>query len=93
VAEDSDNYKIIGLGLDGVDGHIRITRAKVFHLLGGSRETHERMQGSCIRFTEKLDARGKQLGQLDRQELSDLAAECEMNLLMPPARSEGRGKA
>jgi hypothetical protein len=91
VAEKADNHRIVGVGLDGADGHVRITRAKTFHLLGGSEETHEKMQESCIRFTEKLDARGKQLGDLGRQELRELAAECDMNLLLPPAAA-GKGR-
>jgi hypothetical protein len=93
VAQKSENHKIIGVGLDGADGHVRITRAKVFHLFGGSDETHARMQESCVRFTEKLDARGKRLGELGRQELRDLAAECNMNLLLPPVPADkGRQK-
>ena len=34
----------MGLGLDGEDGHRRVTRGKEFLLVGGSEETHERMQ-------------------------------------------------
>ena len=80
---DSNDAKIIGLGLDAKDGHVRITRHRIFHLLGGSEQTHEKMQESCIKFTEKLDKRGKRLAQLERSELHELAAECEMNLLEP----------
>ena len=83
MAADSSDAKIIGLGLDGDDGHVRITRHKVFHLLGGSEQTHEKMQESCIKFTEKLEQRGKRLAQLERSELHELAAECEMNLVDP----------
>ena len=77
------NHKphLLGLGLDNSDGHVRITRGCNFHLLGGSHETHEAMQEKCIKFIEKLDARGKQLDDMDRGELLDLAAECDMNML------------
>jgi hypothetical protein len=70
------------LGLDGKDGHIRVTRAKVFELYGGSEETHAKMQESCIRFSEKLDKRGKRLEDLPSGELHDLAAQCELTPLL-----------
>ena len=76
--------KLLGLGLDGDDGHLRVTRGKNFHLVGGSRDTHESMQEKCIKFNEKLDARGKQLEELDGQEFLDLAHDCQMNVLSPP---------
>ena len=75
--------KLLGLGLDNTDGHVRITRGRNFHLMGGSQNTHEAMQEKCIKLNEKLDERGKQLEDLDRGELRDLAAECDM--IMPNA--------
>ena len=78
--------KILGVGLDNDDGHVRMTRAKNFHLIGGSRETHEVMQVKCVKFNEKLDARGKELEDLERGEFVELAGECEMNVLEPPPR-------
>ena len=74
---------LLGLGLDNQDGHTRITRGENFHLLGGSQETHEVMQDKCIRFNEKLQARGKRMGELVRQEFLDIAAECEMVVATP----------
>ncbi len=78
-----NNAKLLGLGLDNQDGHIRVTRGENFHLLGGSQETHEVMQDKCIRFSEKLQARGKHMGELARQEFLDIAAECEMTIAAP----------
>jgi hypothetical protein len=52
---------IIGVGLDGADGHQRITRTEDMVLVGGSSETHERMQETAIRFAEGLEKRGKRL--------------------------------
>ena len=74
--------KLIGLGLDNKDGHIRITKAQVFELYGGSEETHARMQESCIKFSEKLDQRGKRLEDLPSEQLHDLAAQCELTPLV-----------
>ena len=78
------NRKILGVGLDNDDGHVRMTRAKNFHLIGGSQETHEVMQEKCVKFNEKLDARGKELEDLEHREFIELAGECEMNVLEPP---------
>ena len=72
--------RLLGLGLDNADGHVRITRGENFHLLGGSHETHQAMQEKCIRLNEKLDERGKRLEDLERGEMLDLAAECDMHV-------------
>ena len=84
VVRERSKAMLLGVGLDNDDGHVRITRGENFHLIGGSAETHGVMQEKCITFNEKLNARGKQLEQLEGQELADLAAECQMNLLRKP---------
>ena len=73
--------KLLGIGLDKDDELIRVTRGKNYHLVGGSRETHRSMQEKCVKFNEKLTARGKELEDLEHQEFLDLAAECRMNVL------------
>ena len=78
----------LGLGLDGDDGHVRVTRGENFHLFGGSHQTHEQMQDSCIQFNEKLKRRGKHIDDLEPRELMDLAAECGMNLAGRPRRGD-----
>jgi hypothetical protein len=40
----AESVGLIGLGLDNQDGHKRITQGEEFLLVGGSEETHERMQ-------------------------------------------------
>ena len=44
----------LGVGLDGKAGEQRLTRTENFFLVGGSEETHERMQDATIRFNEFL---------------------------------------
>jgi hypothetical protein len=61
----------LGVGLDG-DGHRRVTQAEHFLLVGGSAETHERMQETVVRFEEALDKRGKQLRDVSPEEAVDL---------------------
>lgn len=64
---------LLGLGLDGDDGHKRVTKGDDFVLLGGSAETHERMQDLVMRMNENLRRRGKQFGDLSSREFEDLA--------------------
>ncbi|MFW6145930.1 MAG: hypothetical protein ACOC7R_01195 [Planctomycetota bacterium] len=66
-----------------------MTRAENFHLFGGSHQTHERMQDSCILFNEKLKLRGKRLDDLAPRELMELAAECGMDLAVGPRPFDG----
>jgi hypothetical protein len=75
------NRSLLGLGLDNDDGHVRVTRGRNFHLVGGSEETHESMQEKCIKFNEKLSQRGKELEDLESKEFHDLADECRMNVV------------
>ena len=62
----------LGVGLDNQDGHQRLTKAENFLLVGGSAETHERMQDTAIRFGEALKRKGKALHQTSAEEALDL---------------------
>jgi hypothetical protein len=63
---------LLGVGLDHADGHKRITQAEDILLIGGSEETHEKMQDVVIYFSESLDQRGKSLRDAEPQEVIDL---------------------
>jgi hypothetical protein len=65
----------LGVGLDGKDEHKRVTTSEYFLLVGGSEETHGRMQDTVIRFTESLEKRGKGLGETSPEEALDLLRE------------------
>jgi hypothetical protein len=65
----------VGVGLDGKDEHQRLTRSEHFLLVGGSAETHERMQDTAIYFGEALERRGKALGETSTAEALDLLRE------------------
>ena len=64
--------KMLGIGLDRKDEHIRITKGDNFYLYGGSEATHDRMTETVIRFNEKLDAKGKRLEDLSKDEFKDM---------------------
>lgn len=66
---------ILGLGLDATDGQKRITRTDEMILVGGSRETHERMQETAIRFSEALEKTGKRLPEVSVRKAIDLLRE------------------
>lgn len=66
---------LLGLGLDGDDGHTRLTRGKNFVLYGGSQETHAQMQETAVKINEQLDRRGKQLEEVSPRELRDIYRE------------------
>lgn len=65
----------LGVGLDNDDGHHRRTRCENFLLIGGSEETHERMQETAIRFNEGLKRRHKSLQEASLEEIIDLLHE------------------
>ena len=76
--EDDESREIVGflgVGLDNKDGHQRLTRSEHFLLVGGSAETHERMQDTAIRFGEALRKRGKTLHETSTEEALDLLRE------------------
>jgi len=64
---------LLGLGFDGKDGHLRITRGKNFRLFGGSKTTHQMMQEKAVKFNEQLRNRGKALEEINRSEFNEIA--------------------
>ncbi|MCG3133238.1 MAG: hypothetical protein HMLKMBBP_00363 [Planctomycetes bacterium] len=70
---------LLGVGLDGDDGHKRVTKARDAVVVGGSRETHELMQEHVVKFNEELDRRGKRLADVTHpEELREIAARAGM---------------
>lgn len=67
----------LGVGLDNQDGEQRLTRSEYFFMVGGSQETHERMQDTAIKFTEALRRRGKRLDETGLDEVIELFHEAQ----------------
>lgn len=63
---------MLGLGLDS-DGHKRLTTGPNFMLVGGTEETHEVMTEKVIKINEQLASKGKQLEDVSKEELDDIA--------------------
>ena len=72
------NRLLIGLGLDGNDGHVRITKGRDFRLFGGSEDTHEMMQEKAVRLCEAVEKNGKTLGTISEDELIELTNRYEI---------------
>jgi len=76
---------LLGIGLDCDDGHRRITRGDGFFLEGGSPETHEHMQETVLKVTERLKRKGKALPQASADEIADLVLDEEAARRRKPA--------
>lgn len=63
---------MLGIGLDGRDGHTRLTRGDNFVLYGGSAQTHAAMREKAEQLNEQLDRRGKSLDEVSPAELSEI---------------------
>jgi len=62
----------LGVGLDNIDNHKRITRSEKFAIIGGSEETHEKMTETVVKTFEELKKRGRELEQTEHQELVEI---------------------
>ena len=63
---------LVGVGLDNEDGHKRVTSAEKFAILGGSKETHEKMTETVVKTFEDMDRKGKSLESIEAHELKDM---------------------
>jgi len=66
---------LLGVALDGDDGHKRVTTGKNFALVGGSESTHEAMTEKALKVNEQLARRGKELHEVSREEFDDIASQ------------------
>ena len=62
----------IGVGLDNQDGEKRLTCSDTFVLLGGSHDTHERMQDVAVKVTKVLRDRGQTLPDTPLEEVIEI---------------------
>jgi hypothetical protein len=63
---------ILGVGLDNRDGEKRITRSEEMVIVGGSKETHEKMQETAIKLSENIERTGKKMQELPVKQVIDL---------------------
>lgn len=77
---------LLGLGLDGKDGHKRITKGEDFLIYGGSEGTHQHMVEKAQEFNEAVKETGKPLSELSPKEyytIIEKLGESKLNWLCP----------
>ena len=71
---------LLGVGLDGKDGHYRQTKGENFVLVGGSDGTHKVMQEKVLSLNEELKRRGKRLEDVEGpEEMKDIASDAGLS--------------
>ena len=70
--QNNSRAMMLGIGLDS-DGHKRITKGENYALVGGTKETHEKMTETAVKINEKINSRGKRLEEVSHEEFDDIA--------------------
>lgn len=68
----NNNAMMLGIALDGADGHRRVTKGDNFQLVGGSEETHEAMTETALKINETLARKGRRLDEISGEEFRDI---------------------
>ena len=63
--------RLLGVGFDSSDEHVRITKGKNHDILMGSDECHEFLQDLCARIEAGLEEQGKSLDDISPDEFTD----------------------
>lgn len=74
-AKRNSRNHLLGVGLDGRDGHVRITKGPDFSVYMGSEATHEKMQEICLKVNERLQKRGETIETASPRRVKDLIDE------------------
>ncbi len=64
--------RLLGVGFDAEDGHVRITKGENYDVLMGSDESHEYIQKLIQKIEDELKARGLSLDDLTPSEFSKI---------------------
>ena len=63
--------RLLGVGFDADDGHVRMTKGESYDVLMGSEESHEYIQQLIQRIEDELKARGLTLDDLTPEEFQE----------------------
>ena len=63
--------RLLGVGFDAEDGHVRITQGEKYDVLMGSYESHEYIQQLIQKIEGELENRGLSLDDLSPAEFSE----------------------
>ncbi len=64
--------RLLGVGFDADDGHVRITKGDKYDVLMGSDESHEYLTELISKIEDELKRRNLELGDIDPDELADI---------------------
>lgn len=67
--------RLLGVGFDAEDGHIRITQAEKYDVLMGSHESHEYIAQLIEKIERELEHRGLVLDELSPDQLTEIISE------------------
>jgi len=77
--QNNEEPRIVGFGGVGLDqdaeGHKRLTIGENYVLMGGSEETHDKMQETSVKLNETLEKKGKKLQDISCQEFHETLSE------------------
>jgi hypothetical protein len=62
--------RLLGVGFDAQDGHIRLTQGEKHDVIMGSAESHEYLQQLIHKIEEKIEKSGLSLEDIDPAEFS-----------------------
>lgn len=71
--------RLLGVGFDNEDGHIRITQGENYDVMMGSAESHEYMQQLIEKIEQRVFELGKTLEEISPDELVGLVEEVRTN--------------
>lgn len=63
--------RLLGVGFDADDGHVRITKGENYDVLMGSDESHEYIQQLIRKIEKELEVRGLGLDDFTPEEFSE----------------------
>ena len=64
--------RLLGVGFDAEDGHVRITQGENYDVLMGSDQSHEYIQQLLQKIEDGLNKKGIGLGDLSPEQLGEL---------------------
>lgn len=62
--------RLLGVGFDAEDGHVRITKGESYDVLMGSYESHEYLQKLIQKIEDELKAQGLRIDDLSPEEFT-----------------------
>jgi len=63
--------RLLGVGFDAEDGHVRITKGEKYDIFMGSEESHEYITGLINKIEDQLKATGMSLDDFTPEEFSE----------------------